>query len=48
MKGSCLCKTVEYEFKQLSTPIIHCSCTTCRKAHAAAFNKVAGIKPENF
>lgn len=34
--------------KQLDTSITHCSCHTCRKANAAAFNTVVGIKPENF
>ncbi len=48
MKGSCLCKAVEYDVKQLDTPIVHCSCVTCRKAHSAAFNTGVGIKPEHF
>lgn len=48
MKGSCLCKTVVYEVKALGTPIVHCSCTTCRKAHSAAFNTAVGVTPENF
>jgi len=48
MKGSCLCKAVQYQVKQLDTPIAHCSCHTCRKAHAAAFNTGAGVIPENF
>jgi ADP-ribosyl-[dinitrogen reductase] hydrolase len=48
MKGSCLCKTVAYEVKELSTSIVHCSCNTCRKAHSAAFNTAAGVKPEHF
>lgn len=48
MKGSCLCGAVEYEAMQLDTPISHCSCQTCRKSHAAAFNTVAGVKHHNF
>jgi len=28
---------IEYEVDQLDMPIGHCSCQTCRKAHAAAF-----------
>lgn len=48
MKGSCLCKQVTFEAKQLCTPISHCSCTTCRKSHSAAFNTAAGVKPEDF
>lgn len=48
MKGSCLCKLIEYEIDQLDTPIQHCSCHTCRKAHAAAFNTAAGVLKEHF
>lgn len=48
MKGSCLCKAVQYQVKQLDTPIVHCSCHTCRKAHSSAFNTGAGVIPENF
>jgi ADP-ribosyl-[dinitrogen reductase] hydrolase len=48
MKGSCLCGAVEYEITQLDSPISHCSCRTCRKSHAAAFNTAADVKHENF
>ncbi len=48
MKGSCLCKAVQYEVEALSSPIMHCSCTQCRKAHAAAFNTGAAVLPESF
>lgn len=48
MKGSCLCKKVQYQIKQLDTAIAHCSCQTCRKAHSSAFNTGAGVKAENF
>ncbi len=48
MKGSCLCGEVTYEVDRLDTPIGHCSCKTCRKAHSAAFNTAAGVKHENF
>ena len=48
MKGSCLCKAIEYEVDRLDTPIKHCSCITCRKAHAAAFNTGAGVLREHF
>ena len=48
MKGSCLCKKIQYQIKQLDTPIAHCFCHTCRKAHASAFNTGAGVKTENF
>lgn len=48
MRGSCLCGEVEYEVSRLDSPIGHCSCHTCRKAHSAAFNSGAGVKRENF
>lgn len=48
MKGSCLCKSIEYEADQLDSPIKHCSCLTCRKAHAAAFNTAAAVSREHF
>jgi len=48
MRGSCLCGQVEYEVSQLASPIRHCSCRTCRKAHAAAFNTSASVKREHF
>ena len=48
MQGSCLCGAIGYEIDSLDTPIRHCSCKTCRKAHAAAFNSGAGVRPEHF
>ena len=48
MRGSCLCGQVQYEVKELASAIAHCSCRTCRKAHAAAFNTTATVKLEHF
>lgn len=48
MRGSCLCGQIEYEVSRLDSPIQHCSCHTCRKAHAAAFNTAAAVKHEHF
>ncbi|OUR73645.1 aldehyde-activating protein [Methylophaga sp. 41_12_T18] len=48
MQGSCLCKQVQYEVDALATPILHCSCQSCRKAHAAAFNTGAGVEHDHF
>jgi hypothetical protein len=48
MRGSCLCGTIEYEVTQLDSAIEHCSCRYCRKAHAAAFNTSAAVKPDHF
>lgn len=48
MKGSCLCKAIEYEIDQLDGPIGHCHCHTCRKAHAAAFTSTAWVRRGHF
>ena len=48
MKGSCLCKAVEYEITALDMPIVFCHCDTCRKAHAAPFAATAGVMREHF
>ena len=48
LRGSCCCGAVAYEIRQLDSPIIHCSCRTCRKSHAAAFNTGASVKHEHF
>jgi len=48
LNGSCLCGTVRYEIDQLDTPIGHCHCTTCRKAHAAAFASTARVMRPHF
>jgi ADP-ribosyl-[dinitrogen reductase] hydrolase len=48
MRGSCLCGQVRYEVSQLDSPIRHCSCRTCRKAHAAAYNTSASARQEHF
>jgi hypothetical protein len=48
LKGSCLCGAVRYEADQLDLPIGHCHCTTCRKAHAAAFATTAGVMRDHF
>jgi hypothetical protein len=48
MRGSCLCQSIVYEVSRLDSPIKHCSCHTCRKANAAAFNTTAAVKHEHF
>ena len=48
LKGSCLCGTVAFECGDLSGPIGHCHCTTCRKAHAAAFATTARVSRDDF
>ena len=48
MHGSCLCGAIHYEIDGLSGPINHCSCRTCRKAHAAAFTSTAAVDRTHF
>lgn len=48
MKGSCLCGMVAYEVDSLDTPIGHCHCNTCRKAHGAAYGTNAGVMRNHF
>lgn len=42
--GSCLCGGIKYEISGELGDITHCHCTTCRKAHGAAFSSVAAIE----
>jgi len=46
--GSCLCGNVKYEIRGDLGDIIHCHCTTCRKAHASAFSSVAPVDVDDF
>jgi hypothetical protein len=48
MRGSCLCGQVVYSVERLNSPPRHCSCKTCRKAHAAAFNTSASVSLSGF
>lgn len=48
MKGSCLCRAIEYEVDSLDMPIIFCHCNTCQKAHAAPFAPTAGVLRAHF
>jgi hypothetical protein len=48
MRGSCLCGGVGYEVDQLDMAVGHCHCSTCRKAHAAAFATNAGVLRNHF
>jgi hypothetical protein len=48
VRGSCLCGSVVYEVARLDSAPRHCSCNTCRKAHAAAFNTSASVKRSEF
>jgi ADP-ribosyl-[dinitrogen reductase] hydrolase len=48
MKGSCLCGAVTYEATLDDMKIGHCSCRTCRKAHAAPFATIARVPRDKF
>jgi len=48
MKGSCLCGAVTYEVTPYDMKIGHCSCRTCRKAHAAPFAATSRVPRDNF
>jgi hypothetical protein len=48
LTGSCLCGGVAYEVDAPATPIIHCHCVTCRKAHGSAFSSVMSVPRERF
>ena len=48
LNGSCLCGNIHYQVTQLDSPIVHCSCQTCIKAHSAAFNTGAGVHKNHF
>lgn len=48
MRGSCLCRQIEYEVSELASLPRHCSCGMCRKAHASAFNTSASVARDNF
>lgn len=48
LSGSCLCGAVAYEVDADATPIVHCHCATCRKAHGSAFSSVMAVPRDRF
>jgi hypothetical protein len=48
MRGSCLCGGVQYEINGPLTGVINCHCSTCRKAHSAAFRTRAWVRKADF
>ena len=48
MQGSCLCGAVVYKAEAPGLLIGHCSCRTCRKAHAAPFTTTARVPRHSF
>ncbi len=48
LHGSCLCGGVQYEISGPLTGALNCHCSTCRKAHAAAFRSRARVEAADF
>ncbi|RVU84834.1 GFA family protein [Leucothrix sargassi] len=48
IKESCMCSQVKYEISGNIGDITHSHCTTCRKAHGAAFSSVAAVRISDF
>ncbi len=48
LTGSCMCGSVAYEVSAVPGPIVHCHCTTCRKAHGSAFSTVTNVPRDKF
>lgn len=46
--GSCLCRQVTYEVRELMSPIVFCHCSFCRKASATAFSANAMVAVTSF
>ena len=48
IKGSCLCKGIEYEITAPLNEVGNCHCSMCRKASGAAFLTGVGVSTRNF
>ncbi|HVY05705.1 MAG TPA: GFA family protein [Burkholderiales bacterium] len=48
LTGSCLCGGVRYEINGTLTQVRNCHCSTCRKAHSAAFRSRATVQTRDF
>lgn len=48
LTGACLCGGVAYEAEGPASPIVHCHCETCRRAHGAAFASVVSVPRAGF
>lgn len=47
-RGSCMCGQIRYEIHGELTGVLNCHCSTCRKAHGAAFRTRASVKVKDF
>lgn len=48
LRGNCLCGGVRYEITGALTGALNCHCSTCRKAHGAAFRSRARVAAADF
>ena len=48
MRGSCLCGGIQYHITGPLIGAINCHCSTCRKAHGAAFRTRAMVRKADF
>jgi hypothetical protein len=48
INGSCLCGGVRYQITGPLTGVLNCHCSTCRKAHGAAFRSRASVRKDDF
>ena len=48
LRGSCLCGGVRYEITGRLSGALNCHCSTCRKAHGAAFRSRARVRAADF
>ena len=48
LRGSCLCGGVRYEITGRLSGALNCHCSTCRKAHGAAFRSRASVRAADF
>ncbi len=48
LKGSCLCKDIEFQFPNAEGDYVYCHCLSCRKASGAAFGANISVPIETF
>jgi hypothetical protein len=48
VKGSCLCKKIEFECEPIPGVLGNCHCSICRKSHGAAFVSWLIVQPESL
>ena len=48
VRGSCLCKSVQYEVEVPFVRFVYCHCSRCRKATGSAHAANGFAKPEHF